>query len=44
MNEENKNIEDALFDMFRTEADTVPIGKFLAVNGKFISGFFWVKY
>lgn len=31
LNEDNKNIEDALFDMFRTD-DTVPIGKFLAVN------------
>lgn len=32
LDEENKNIEDALFDMFRSEEqETVPIGKFLAV-------------
>lgn len=31
LNDENTGIEDVLFDMFRSEDDTVPIGKFLAV-------------
>lgn len=31
LNDEIAGIEDVLFDMFRSEDDTVPIGKFLAV-------------
>lgn len=32
LNEDNQKLEDALFDMFRTD-DYVPVGKFLAVSG-----------
>lgn len=31
LNEDSKKLEDALFDMFRTD-DYVPVGKFLAVS------------